>query len=455
MHHKMVRVAAIRESFNSYESSLTYHPVSHNVQSRGIKIKESTYMVDGIGGGVWEGAIVLGRVMEAAVTAEHNVIELGCGAGLTGIISSLSGARVLLTDRVTDLADENIILFKQQLDSSTNVNSDNSQKIDISSSELSWEDDGNLTDRFLHGRSIDIIVGAEITCLRKQHPHLVKTIDQFAGPKTIVLLSFDDLPMPSTKSSISSSGCSSIGEESMVKRTVSKYESEMDERMRDCGFNRAVICTANVEWHKHISDGILRQLDVDQQKSVLDNLCGDDGANDVVVADVVKENLTSKSYAVVHDITTFHHNDIDIIDFPLCLNNTKLADDSICDENIDGKAISKCISSSSPIATHTHHITAYYRPSATNICSRCHKHFFSILNKTDPLSSKKSCRHHSGYYVCRFHPAELNLSINGGGDSLGYYGNGIEGWEAKFWDCCGNEDENALGCTWSSHLPYT
>ena len=32
------------------------------------------------------------------------------------------------------------------------------------------------------------------------------------------------------------------------------------------------------------------------------------------------------------------------------------------------------------------------------------------------------------------------------GDGLGYYGNGEEGYEAKFWDCCGAEAETARGC---------
>lgn len=122
--------------------------------------------------------------------------------------------------------------------------------------------------------------------------------------------------------------------------------------------------------------------------------------------------------------------------------------------------------------TTDHHITVFYRPTATNTCSRCHCQYLDILNS--PTTSL-NCRYHPGYYVCRKHPGETRLSINGYGDSLGYYGNGEEGnfyskiflkfynilsniylgWPAKFWDCCGSEDPNCIGCKCSSHIPYS
>ena len=30
-----------------------------------------------------------------------------------------------------------------------------------------------------------------------------------------------------------------------------------------------------------------------------------------------------------------------------------------------------------------------------------------------------------------------------------------EGYEAKFWDCCGNEDKNASGCRYNYHQSYS
>jgi 2-polyprenyl-3-methyl-5-hydroxy-6-metoxy-1,4-benzoquinol methylase len=95
-----------------------------------------------------------------------------------------------------------------------------------------------------------------------------------------------------------------------------------------------------------------------------------------------------------------------------------------------------------------HHIIAYYRPTATKTCCRCHSQYLELINA-------QSCTFHPGYYVCRKHPGETRLSIDGNGDSLGYYGNGQEGWPAKFWDCCGSEDPSCAGCCVGYHLPYS
>lgn len=64
------------------------------------------------------------------------------------------------------------------------------------------------------------------------------------------------------------------------------------------------------------------------------------------------------------------------------------------------------------------------------------------------------CVHHTGLYVCRRHPAEIRCSVEGTGDGLGYYGNGLEGWEATFWDCCGREERDDPGCCISTHVKF-
>ena len=66
-------------------------------------------------------------------------------------------------------------------------------------------------------------------------------------------------------------------------------------------------------------------------------------------------------------------------------------------------------------------------------------------------SSSNECRVHPKEYVCRYHPNESA----GCGDGLGYYGGPEhEGWPAKFWDCCGNEDPNSAGCTFQKHISF-
>ena len=65
--------------------------------------------------------------------------------------------------------------------------------------------------------------------------------------------------------------------------------------------------------------------------------------------------------------------------------------------------------------------------------------------------SSTPCFYHPGLFVCRYHPNSAKAS----GDGLGYYGSpDHEGWEARFWDCCGSEDPDARGCASQSHASF-
>ena len=391
-------------------------------------------MVDGIGGGVWEGAIVMSSLMESILLAEHSVIELGCGAGLSGIISTLTGAKVLLTDRISDLVLENISLLKEQL--CNKMHSDYHSKVDpcpnISSRELTWNDSSSEREILCAWGVADFIIGAEIACLRKQQENLTKTINALSGPQTVVLISFDDIPMPGIDEFISPFSSLGSNKTSSSAGRVSKYELEMDQKMRSMGYKRAIVCSATVNWHK-ICTSTSRESDFVQQSAL--------SQDESKKLSVPQSQISTSTYAVVHESTRMHYNDLHVIQFPP-LNN--LNQSCLKTINQSSASFSEAITSS-----HTHHITAYYRQSATSICSRCRNQYFTVLRNSD-----RSCRHHASYYVCRYHPAELRLSINGGGDSLGYYGNGKEGWDAKFWDCCGSEDQDAPGCMWSHHSSY-
>ncbi|KAI9293210.1 hypothetical protein K502DRAFT_325436 [Neoconidiobolus thromboides FSU 785] len=77
------------------------------------------------------------------------------------------------------------------------------------------------------------------------------------------------------------------------------------------------------------------------------------------------------------------------------------------------------------------------------LCKRCHVEYKQEENKPD------SCRFHSDLFVCRPHPADHYVyEID---DSKL---DEMKDWEAKFWDCCGREDEYAEGCKTSFHVPY-
>ena len=67
----------------------------------------------------------------------------------------------------------------------------------------------------------DLIIGAEIAVLQKQQSALVSTISRLAGPKTLVLLTADDVPAYPAKS---------------------KYERNLDKSLREAGFLKIVLC---------------------------------------------------------------------------------------------------------------------------------------------------------------------------------------------------------------------
>lgn len=174
----------------------------------------------------------------------------------------------------------------------------------------------------------------------------------------------------------------------------SSYEKQFNELMLSEGFCKSVIFSGSIEWHS---------LSAGEKTAILVNL------------------------------TSLHFNDLD-----------KLA--VLCTDNVHGLSNNKDETKDST----NHHISAFYKPAAINTCTRCNKSFFS-----SPLfNHDQACNFHEGYYVCRKHPAEIRCSLDGHGDSLGYYGNGVEDWAAEFWDCCGSEDPQAKGCKFAKHCAY-
>lgn len=474
-------ISAVRECLSVFESFLTYFPHCDIPDGAStVMIKESTYMVDGIGGGVWEGALILAKLLEVAGVREcHRVVELGCGAGLSGIVAALHGAHVIITDREVDLAEHNIRMYKDQRTSLITRTHQSAgiivdcQPPNISTSELLWGENSNLTSNGYP----DIILGAEITCLRKQQSDLVKAIDLISGPTTIIILSFDDLPAELPLIRINEDGCSHAHERHVPDRmekicickptAVSKYELEMDEKMKLKGYNRAVICTARVDWRRSSAAPPPDSISSGEIPKHLGTLNGTttafDGLQTIKTLDVGGENCSDRtakpniiSCATIHDISDLHYNNRSTISFP-----SLHKDNGICGSTVgtDGLVMGD-------LSSHTHHITAYYRPSATSICSRCHTSFFYALNiecrsssnininSSGTSSSRGLCRHHKSNYVCRYYPNEGRSSLNSEGIDQGGNSNSGKGWGSTFWDCCGLEDRNAPGCQWSRHTSY-
>ena len=410
----MANIAAVRESLTSFESSLSYYASNSNDKLL-MTIKESSYMVDGIGGGVWEGAIILSNLVEAIVTPSHHVLELGCGAGLTGIVAGLQGAKVTLTDRTTDLAEENISLLQKHLETKNWQQQQQQQQQQqperfpgIRSYELSWG--ANDIEKMIlseRGR-IDIIIGAEIACLRKQQNNLMETIDALSDPSTIVLLSFDDPPVQISSSILPTENIStSSSADNGGLGIISKYERELDEKMKAAGFHRAVVCTATVEWYKKppvrppitpiaaASSEIFDAVDIS-------NNCADKTVTETVtvIEDNLNDTVQRKSYAVVRDVTQLYYNDLSTVSFPCKIrHDTSSSSSSSSNEENNDRNSSSLSSSSSPsssscTASHTHHITAYYRPSATAHCSECNQLHFTVLRNHHGIDG--CCRHNTG-----------------------------------------------------------
>ncbi|KAI3995936.1 hypothetical protein MKX01_039655 [Papaver californicum] len=75
----------------------------------------------------------------------------------------------------------------------------------------------------------------------------------------------------------------------------------------------------------------------------------------------------------------------------------------------------------------------------TKLCKRCKQTFDISTNNSS------SCRFHPYFFVSRRHD-----------DQKRYYELGPDDppYAAKFYDCCGDEDPDAIGCTTSVHVSY-
>ena len=75
--------------------------------------------------------------------------------------------------------------------------------------------------------------------------------------------------------------------------------------------------------------------------------------------------------------------------------------------------------------------------SALYTCQRCGEQFNKSLN------NESSCKFHRSIYVCRLHT-----------EGKDYYGVDVGDWDGKFWDCCGEEKEDAKPCAQGRHVTY-
>lgn len=131
----------------------------------------------GVAAVVWDAAIVLGRYLEKLGTQLQGkkVIELGAGTALVGMVASLLGADVTVTDR------------KMALDiSAMNIERNfGSHRNSINVKELDWGQ--NVTKSFPF--PYDFVLGADVVYIEETFNDLVRTLNELCDENTSVLLS--------------------------------------------------------------------------------------------------------------------------------------------------------------------------------------------------------------------------------------------------------------------------
>ena len=311
-----------------------------------IDLNESSHQVDGIGGTTWGGSLVLGALLDRSLVPDTTVVELGAGTGVAGMMAAVGSNRVtvILTDQEIDLCTTNAAIAKQYATSSSSS---------ILTQVLSWDEQREAEVLAqLHGTSSpSIILCAEVACLVKRQDKLVATITALAGPKTVILVTFDD-----------------------VAETGSQYEHSMNVRMQTAGFQQAVVSTAKLQWQRSSSSPQLTKC---------------------------------HTSAIIEDITTLHAHDLSKLrlSFPSLLQKSS----SVTTTTFPS------VSANDKTQQEQHHITCYYKPSATSVCARCQHSFFPVFNVGTPEKeswNSSGCRYHGGFYVCRKHPAEIRYPFD-------------------------------------------
>lgn len=171
-----------------------------------VRVVQDTSKIDGLGGEVWAGALILCNYLEMhgqKVVQGRDVIELGAGCGLCGLVAASLGANLaVITDEYPDLLQTNI-------DKNQHIWSERqatAQHPIASSGRLKWGAPESVAP-FAH--KFDTMIGSEITQLgRDLHISLLEAIRTVLrpGPKSVALLSMD-LCRPSCKGTCDVSKC--------------------------------------------------------------------------------------------------------------------------------------------------------------------------------------------------------------------------------------------------------
>ncbi|MBN3318617.1 MT21A methyltransferase, partial [Atractosteus spatula] len=131
----------------------------------------------GVAAVVWDAAVVLCMYLELGEVELRGkkAIELGAGTGLVGIVATLLGARVTLTDREPAL---------DFLRANVRANLPAELRGAAEVSELAW---GEALHRYAAG-GYDLVLGADIVYLEETFPALLATLEHLSSERAVVLL---------------------------------------------------------------------------------------------------------------------------------------------------------------------------------------------------------------------------------------------------------------------------
>ncbi|XP_064017081.1 protein N-lysine methyltransferase METTL21A [Pogoniulus pusillus] len=155
-----------------HNPSATYRFASHT-----IRIRQDWRRL-GVAAVVWDAAVVLCAYLEIGgiELQDRSVIELGAGTGLLGIVATLLGAHVTITDRAAAL---------EFLESNVQANLPSVLRPRAVVKELTW---GKDLSNFSPGE-FDFILGADIVYLEETFADLLQTLEHLCSERTVILLS--------------------------------------------------------------------------------------------------------------------------------------------------------------------------------------------------------------------------------------------------------------------------
>lgn len=162
----------------------------------GCRIKIHEDYDAGLGGTLFDGALCLCNYLETRWSKDgmmmmkgKDILELGAGCGLPGILTYKLGANVVLTD-----LEETIELLEENIENNggcevSTEGASQTEKNDISATVLDWknQEDVRKLAEAREEKPFDYILAADTVYNKDIVPFFLSVLDRFSGPTTKIL----------------------------------------------------------------------------------------------------------------------------------------------------------------------------------------------------------------------------------------------------------------------------